>query len=375
MRRSRTAHTKMDEKPGEEFPSPAFLHIRGKIMISISVCMIVKNEEKVLARCLNSLCGIADEIVIVDTGSSDRTKEIAAAYTNKIYDFLWVDDFSAARNYSFSKATMEYIYVADADEVIEEGERQKFIKLKEELDPGVEIVQMIYTNQLSYNTTYNFDEELRPKLYRRLREFIWEEPLHEAVRLTPVIFDSEIRIRHMPLEVHANRDFAVFERAYQKGILSERVAKMYARELLIAGDLENFDKSIPFFEAQSENTADGTLLKQALCVLVRAGRLLGDTKFFFRYAVKAMATGDAPSEICFELGEYYFTGEAPSKKDIYEAALWYYNAIYEAVPELNIKMGGSLPAERLVQCYERLGEREVAEQYRAVLEDFVSKSK
>lgn len=61
-------------------------------MISISVCMIVKNEEKVLARCLNSLCGIADEIVIVDTGSSDRTKEIAAAYTNKIYDFLWVDD-------------------------------------------------------------------------------------------------------------------------------------------------------------------------------------------------------------------------------------------------------------------------------------------
>ncbi len=344
-------------------------------MISISVCMIVKNEEKVLARCLNSLSGIADEIVIVDTGSSDRTKEIAAAYTNKIYDFVWVDDFSAARNYSFSKATMEYIYVADADEVIEEGERQKFIKLKRELDPGVEIVQMIYTNQLSYNTTYNFDEELRPKLYRRLREFVWEEPLHEAVRLTPVIFDSEIRIRHMPLEVHASRDFAVFERAYQKGILSKRMAEMYARELLIAGDLAAFAKSIPFFEEQCERTEDGALLRQALCVLVRAGQLLKDTDLFFRYAVKAMAAGDAPSEICFELGEYYFTKETSNEKEIYEAALWYYNAIYEAVPELNIKMGGSLPANRLVQCYERLGEREAAEQYRAVLEDFVSKSK
>lgn len=344
-------------------------------MIDISVCMIVKNEERVLARCLDSLCGIADEIVIVDTGSSDRTKEIAGKYTDKIYDFVWVDDFSAARNYSFSKATKEYIYVADADEVIEEEERLKFIKLKEELDPEVEIVQMLYTNQLSCNTTYNFDEELRPKLYRRLREFVWEEPLHEAVRLTPVIYDSEIRIRHMPLEVHASRDFAVFERAYQKGMLSKHMAEMYARELLIAGKLEDFTKSIPFFEAQCENTADGTLLKQALCVLVRAGRLLSDTKFFFRYAVKAMAAGDAPSEICFELGEYYFAGEAPSEKDIYEAALWYYNAIYEAVPELNIKMGGSLPAKRLVQCYERLGEEKAVEQYRAVLEDFVKSSR
>ncbi len=129
-------------------------------MISISVCMIVKDEEEVLARCLNSLAGIADEIIIVDTGSGDATKQIAAAYTERIYDFAWVDDFSAARNYSFSKATMEYIYVADADEVIEEGERQKFLKLKRELDNRVEIVQMVYTNQLSCNTTYNFDEEL-----------------------------------------------------------------------------------------------------------------------------------------------------------------------------------------------------------------------
>lgn len=344
-------------------------------MISISVCMIVKNEERVLARCLDSLLEIADEIVIVDTGSSDRTKEIAGNYTDKIYDFVWVDDFSAARNYSFSKATKEYIYVADADEVIEEEERQKFIKLKEELDPGVEIVQMLYTNQLSCNTTYNFDEELRPKLYRRLREFVWEEPLHEAVRLTPVIFDSEIRIRHMPLEVHAHRDFAVFERACGKGMLSKHMAEMYARELLIAGDREAFTKSIPFFEAQCEKTADKVLLRQALCVLVRAGRLSEDTEFFFRYAVKAMAAGDAPSEICFELGEYYFTKKSPEEKDIYEAALWYYNAIYEAVPELNIKMGGSLPADRLIQCYERLGDQEAVRQYRAVLKDFVRASR
>lgn len=340
-------------------------------MITISVCMIVKNEEKVLARCLDSLAGIADELVIVDTGSSDRTKEIAAEYTDRIYDFAWTDDFSAARNYSFSKATKEYIYAADADEVIEEEERRRFLKLKEELDPQVEIVQMLYTNQLQHNTTYNFDEELRPKLYRRLREFYWQEPLHEAVRLTPVILDTDIRIKHMPLQSHAERDFAAFERAVRRdGSLSGRLAKMYARELMIAGDEQALWTSVPFFEAQCEHTTDGALLKQSLCVLTRAARLHGDEARFFKYAMRSMAMDEKPSEVCFELGEYYF-----AKKDIYEAALWYYNAVYETCAELNVRMSGSLAAERLVQCYELLGEEETAGHFRGELQRFLREEK
>lgn len=85
-------------------------------MATISLCMIVKNESAVLARCLDSIADLMDEIIIVDTGSTDNTKEIAAQYTSRIYDFKWTSDFSAARNFSFSKATMEYIYTADADE-------------------------------------------------------------------------------------------------------------------------------------------------------------------------------------------------------------------------------------------------------------------
>ena len=72
-------------------------------MITISLCMIVKNEEASLARCLDSVNGIADEIVIVDTGSTDRTRQIASRYTDRIVDFEWVDDFAAARNYAFDQ--------------------------------------------------------------------------------------------------------------------------------------------------------------------------------------------------------------------------------------------------------------------------------
>ena len=75
-------------------------------MISISLCMIVRDEEQVLARCLDSVREAVDEIVIVDTGSLDRTKEIAWKYTDQVFDFVWRDDFSAARNYAFSRASM-----------------------------------------------------------------------------------------------------------------------------------------------------------------------------------------------------------------------------------------------------------------------------
>ena len=90
-------------------------------MVKISLCMIVKNEEKVLARCLESAKGFADEIIIVDTGSTDRTLDIVSGYTSKVYSYPWKDDFSAARNESFSKATMDYCMWMDADDILKEG--------------------------------------------------------------------------------------------------------------------------------------------------------------------------------------------------------------------------------------------------------------
>ena len=102
-------------------------------MITVSLCMIVRNEEKILDRCLGTVADLVDELVIVDTGSTDATKELARKYTEKIYDFQWIDDFSAARNFAFSKARMDYIYSADADEVLSEENRERFRQLKERL--------------------------------------------------------------------------------------------------------------------------------------------------------------------------------------------------------------------------------------------------
>lgn len=174
--------------------------------MKFSLCMIVKNEEAVLNRCLESMASAMDEIIIVDTGSTDATKKIAAAYTDQIYDFAWTGNFAEARNYAASKATGDYIYTADADEYLEPEELQKLLQLKKVLLPEVEIVQMLYCTPPELSTVYNFAEEYRPKLYKRLRSFTWIDPIHETLRLEPVVFDSEIRIQHRPSPGHAKRD-------------------------------------------------------------------------------------------------------------------------------------------------------------------------
>lgn len=99
-------------------------------MPAISLTMIVKNEEKHLARCLESVKGIVDEIIIVDTGSVDRTKEIAQSFGVKLFDFNWIDDFSAARNYAIDKSTGNWNLMLDADEYITNdcrGEIHRFV--------------------------------------------------------------------------------------------------------------------------------------------------------------------------------------------------------------------------------------------------------
>lgn len=333
-------------------------------MITISLCMIVKNEEKILARCLDSVADLADEIIIADTGSTDATKEIARRYTEHVFDFPWVDDFSAARNFVFSKATMEYIYSADADEVLSPENREKFRLLKETLLPEIEIVQMKYANQLQYGTVYNYDEEYRPKLFKRKRDFVWEEPIHETVRLSPVIYDSDIVITHLPGESHAKRDLESFHRHCVNGYrLSKRLHGLYARELMLAGDGEDFARAADiFFASAADNTRDSEEMAQACCVAAKAARLAGDTVTFFKYTSKVIAE-EACSEICCEMGHFY-----EDNADWEEAAVWYYNAVYETSPILNLQAGGRESLEGLIRCYEQLGCPEQVQVYREELQ-------
>jgi tetratricopeptide (TPR) repeat protein len=93
---------------------------------SVSLCMIIKNEEEHLARCLHSAKPVVSEMIVVDTGSTDRSKEIAKAFGARVFEIAWEDDFSIARNFSLSKASGDWIFVLDADEMVSPKDYDKF---------------------------------------------------------------------------------------------------------------------------------------------------------------------------------------------------------------------------------------------------------
>lgn len=313
--------------------------------------MIVKDEEENLGPCLECLLGLADEIIVVDTGSTDGTKKIAAQFTDQIYDFAWTGDFSEARNYAFSLANMEYIYSADADERIDKENQERFLLLKEALLPEIEIVQMRYGNQLEKGGVYNFDEEYRPKLFKRLRTFRWISPIHETVATVPVVFDSDIVIGHYPKERHAARDLAAFARAAEKAPLDARLQHMYAMELYIAGSDRDFLQAEAYFTASlGDENRSADEIREARCIAAHAMRVAGNREQFYKMALPGVV-GMPCAEMCCEIGEYYF-----SRQDYTEAALWFYTAAEGAECVLAAKAAGSWPMGRLAECYAALGE-------------------
>ena len=319
------------------------------------MCMIVKNEERILKRCLDSYSGLFDEIIIVDTGSTDKTKEIAAAYTDKIYDFEWINDFAAARNFAFSKATCDYIFSADADEVLDEKNYNAFAKLKQVLLPEIEIVQMKYVNCTDFNTVYNSDKELRPKLFKRLRTFTWQSPIHETIRTEPVVFNSDIEILHMPESLHAGRDFDVFINAINSQTkLQNYVLIMFCKELWIAGTKQDFIKTKDIFENVLLNEYPDCN-EEITCILARIYRLTDNFNEFMKICLKAVSTNPC-SEICLELGEYYY-----ALGDYNEAITWFINAAFETKSILDIHSGNDTPMLRLADCYNNLAQLALSE--------------
>ncbi|WP_253263617.1 TPR domain-containing glycosyltransferase [Anoxybacillus sp. CHMUD] len=147
----------------------------------LSLCMIVKNEEKVLQRCLDSVYGVVDEIVIVDTGSTDSTKDIALKYTNKVYDFEWTNSFADARNFAQQQATGEWILVLDADEYVDQANLKEMIDILKQADESVEAYDVAI-----YNFMGVYGERVlqhrHTRIYRNSPHLRYDRAIHEQLR-------------------------------------------------------------------------------------------------------------------------------------------------------------------------------------------------
>jgi|GEM_PF-685970 len=177
----------------------------------ISLCMIVKNEEKVLRRCLESVEGFVDEIIVIDTGSDDSTKDIARSFTKEVHDFIWINDFSAAKNEALRRATSKWILVLDADEYVDKGKSEEVRRFLSEQDH----TQPIGFTLPIYNFTHTvelgrFVESTAVRLFANHPLIRFERPIHEQV-----MNGSE------PL-AGANYPFIIFHTGYTQQTWSEK---------------------------------------------------------------------------------------------------------------------------------------------------------
>jgi len=148
-------------------------------MPTLSLCMIVRNEEANIARCLKSVQPALDEIIIVDTGSTDRTPDIAKQFGAKVYFFNWTNDFSAARNEALKYATGDYIIWLDADECLKKQDLEKLIQLKAELPEEKNIAYAVKI--LNFHKQGFPDAAYQTRIFPHISGVKFEGKVHEQV--------------------------------------------------------------------------------------------------------------------------------------------------------------------------------------------------
>lgn len=147
-------------------------------MIPISVCIITKNEAEHLDKCLKSLSAYPFEIIVVDTGSSDNSKEVARKYTDKVFDFEWINDFSAARNFSISRASHNMIFVLDTDELLVEFDLDKIQQLIAEHPKSVGLIKRL--DYFEIDGEKHCQTTIIDRLFNR-KYYHYERPIHEIL--------------------------------------------------------------------------------------------------------------------------------------------------------------------------------------------------
>ncbi len=181
---------------------------------AVSLCMIAKNEEFNLPACLGSVRDLVSEMIVVDTGSTDRTKETAALLGARVYDFAWCDDFAAARNASLQPATGEWIFWLDGDERLDEPNRQRFRQVLAGLrDENAAYVMA--QRSTSDPTSGEASIFTQVRLFRNLPHIRWRYRVHEQI--LPALEESGAAIRWTDVTIeHAGYEDPALYRGKQE---------------------------------------------------------------------------------------------------------------------------------------------------------------
>jgi glycosyltransferase involved in cell wall biosynthesis len=278
----------------------------------VSLTMIVRDEEDNLPFALESVRGIFDEIVVVDTGSTDRTREIAREFGARVFEFTWIDDFAAARNEALAHATGDYAFWLDADDVVEPPEREKLRALLDGLrtdepagyvvrcacDPGPDgsggetVVDHVRLFPLRKDVrwTYRVHEQIMPALRRagipvRWTDLVVRHTGYVDLALRGRKLDRDARILREELKARPDDPFTLFNLG------------------AIAIELHDWSEALRYLRRSlSRSAPTDSITRKLFALIARAHQMLGDTTAALRTCAEGLSFDAQDAELLFRKG-------------------------------------------------------------------------
>lgn len=343
-------------------------------MVLLSLSMIVKNEEQTLARVLACAQQCCDELVVVDTGSTDNTVAIAESFGARVFHFEWINDFAAARNVSLSHCTGEWVMWLDADDYLNPDAIQLINELKQTKmsDPGIDVMFGTYVFHVDA-CGRPLSSTTRERIFRRLPTLAWDGPVHEIVRVHDGVHNTllvpQLEVIHDPQKPKdPDRYMALIESHLQpldevdisqlNTFLDIRYYYYFAMELLkrhrYAEAMEYFQICLHMKDAPHERFA--ILVQLARCCINT-----GQYEAAMEWALAAIRLDSSRAEGFAMMGESYFNQDKFAK-----AIPFFHAAINSFMPQaayIQRPEYGNRSYHFLACCYNKLGDPEKTAQF------------
>jgi len=321
-----------------------------------SLCIIARDNEAIIGQTLKGVKSFIDEIIVVDTGSLDKTKEVAESYGAITYDFEWIDDFAAARNFAFSKATGDWIMWLDTGDIVtpESGEKWKWLKSTNVINERPQNETMIWAEMnrciepQTGRVTFHYPV---PRLVYRHDNPVWEGAVHEVVRtengVSWYFADGYINDPFGYNQKATDRNIKILQRLLDNGDTSTRTAYYYANELR---DLERNEEAIEAYHHFLQMKHFTWEYYEALLSLSKCHVRLKQEMEASGFLLQAMHYAPDRAEAWVLMGDLFYESQAFAK------ALPFYRACIGAVPTTDgapvfYPAYQHLPLERMGFCH------------------------
>lgn len=345
--------------------------------LPISVCVIARNEEKHIGNCLRRIRPYGFEIIVADTGSADRTKEIAARYADRVIDYPWADDFSAARNFCAARASYKWILSVDCDEYMESCDTARLLRLMKQYPRSVGALE-IRSIIIHPNDFNGYVKDYIPRFYDRKR-FCYDKPVHEqlvpcdtknAAGIGNFILPMEVihhgyalspdemrakqernlRLLHRLLDTEGENAYLFYQIGQSELVLEhyEEAARFYERGMACGADCKTL-----YVHGMIEGLAKAYVMtgraREALALMEKYEPFCGSARYVF-YHANVLLDNDEPLRA---LVKYVKATMMPDTDTLGDELIYCYRHI--------------------IELYQRFGEEELADVFMKKYEECLAK--